>query len=198
MHYRFPPPYLGLGGGTPCFTLRCLAGVLLPLQVRPPKGPPPARRPPPKPSSARAPSPHGTFTRCGPGDGGATRRLVHSRTLGVGTAAACGERGNARRSPSGAALGPNGPPGNPPAAPPSPGPALVRFRSPLPAESRLISLPRPTEMFYFGRCWTNYGLEFLPGGTVDGPSPPPTFVVFTPLERRNPGIPDSARSASRN
>ncbi len=67
----------------------------------------------------------------------------------------CGERGNARRNSHGAALGPNGGPLHRSGHPPSPGPALVRFRSPLPAESRLISLPRPTEMFYFGRCWPN-------------------------------------------
>ncbi len=54
-----------------------------------------------------------------------------------------------------AALGPTGMLLRRNSHPPSPGPALVRFRSPLPAESRLISLPRPTEMFYFGRCWPN-------------------------------------------
>jgi len=153
---------------------------------------------PPKPSSAQNFPPRGPLPSVAEGarrSGAWFTFRVHSRTLGVILVGACGERGNARKVLFRAALGPNGGKAPPaPSHPPAPGPTLVRFRSPLPAESRLISLPRPTEMFYFGRCWSNYSLEFLPWGTVEKQSPPPTFVVFTPLGRRNPGIPDSARS----
>ena len=47
-----------------------------------------------------------------------------------------------------------------------PEPALLRFRSPLPAESRLISVSRPTEMFHFGRCWPDLSLDFRFWGSV--------------------------------
>ena len=40
---------------------------------------------------------------------------------------------------------------------------LVRFRSPLLAQSRLLSFPRGTEMFHFPRCRSSGTIEFIPG-----------------------------------
>ena len=40
---------------------------------------------------------------------------------------------------------------------------LMRFRSPLLAQSQLLSFPRGTEMFHFPRCSSSGTIEFIPG-----------------------------------
>lgn len=134
---------------------------------------------------------HGTLTRCGGSVGRSSRTTTGNpptdSLLGRGLhPPATGPVGTPSESP--VAIPDNWATPAPPACDrcanrtaPLRGIGLIRFRSSLPAESRLISFPRPTEIFHFGTVLIELGFGVFTLGeppALRARSPVPAFVSW--------------------